>query len=97
MRSYGETHKPPFAELLFRHAILANEILLGDHVRLRVGYNQYLHDQIQSDNRLDTGGFNFGLGIEFSRYRFDVSRNSYSDMGGLLQLSLKASFNDGRN
>lgn len=97
MRSYGEANKPPFAELLFRHAILANEILLGDHVRLRVGYNQYIHDQIQSDNRLDTGGINFGIGIKFDRYRFDVSRNSYSDLGGLLQLSIKASFNDSQS
>lgn len=93
LRSYGESSKPNFGQNLFRHAVFANEIVLGNHVRLRVGYNAFLNNQIQSDEQLDTAGLSFGLGILFDRYRFDISRNSYSDVGGLLQLSLQANFN----
>ena len=94
LRSFGEDSAPPLGQNLMRHVIFGNEILLGDHVRARIGYNHYQHNQIQSNKRIDTAGLSFGVGIEINRFRFDVSRNSYSELGGLLQMSIQARFNE---
>ncbi|MFP8489703.1 hypothetical protein ACKGJO_11500 [Gracilimonas sp. Q87] len=37
----------------------------------------------------DCGSISFGVGINIGDLSFDISRNSYSDLGGLTRLSLK--------
>jgi hypothetical protein len=43
----------------------------------------------KTSENLDLAGMAFGVGINIGDLTFDISRNSYSDLGGLTRLSLK--------
>lgn len=87
--SFNDEQTPRFADHLFRHLILGGEFLFTENVHLRLGYNHFLHEELRSDARIDLGGASIGLGISVAGFRFDVSRNSYSDVGRLTQLSIQ--------
>lgn len=83
---------PDFLKNAVRHAILGAELLLSDNLHLRIGYNQFMHDNLSTSDRLDTAGMNFGLGINIKDFTFDIGRSSFSEIGGSTQISLKTTF-----
>ena len=82
---------PGFFKNAARHLIVGTELLLSDNLHFRIGYNQFAHDNLSTSNRLDTAGMNFGMGIFIKKFRFNISRSSFSDLGGSTQISLKTS------
>jgi len=80
---------PDFLKNAIRHAIIGAELLLSDNLHLRIGYNQFMHDNLSTSDRLDTAGMNFGLGINIKDFTFDIGRSSFSEIGGSTQISLK--------
>lgn len=66
-----------FAEKVFRHFVFSGEFLLGNAVRLRVGYNHLRRQELRSVNRGGMSGFSLGLGLRISRVSFDYGFASY--------------------
>ena len=73
----------------FRHLLFGSEFLFSEHVHLRLGYNHLLQNQLAGSGRIETAGMSIGLGINVKNITFDVSRNSYSSLGGFTQLSIR--------
>ncbi len=89
----GETETPNFAETLFRHVIFGGEASLGENVKLRFGYDRLLHEQTKTNDSFDLAGVSIGLGVRIRSLIIDMSRNSYSDIGGVVQISLRTQLN----
>jgi hypothetical protein len=86
---YSDEGKPSFFENIMRHSLIGGEVDLGQSITIRVGYDHYLHEMTKSNDNFDLAGLAFGVGINIGDLSFDISRNSYSDLGGLTRLSLK--------
>lgn len=89
MRAVGETEKPAFMDNLFRHVLFGGETYFGENVTVRLGYDYYLHELTKTGNDFDLAGISFGLGINVKSVQVDLSRNSYSRLGGITRISLK--------
>ncbi len=89
----GETESPNFTETLFRHVILGGEASLGENVKLRLGYDRLLHEQTKTNDSFDFAGVSIGMGFRIRSLIIDMSRNSYSDIGGVVQISLRTQLN----
>jgi len=89
MRIFGESERPEPLDNLFRHVLIGGETNVGDNFQLRFGYDHYLHEQTKTGKTFDLAGIAFGVGVNFNNITFDVSRNSYSKLGGITRLSIK--------
>lgn len=81
--------KPGAVDYALRHLRLGGEATIGKHTYLRWGYNPYQHEQTETGRAIDLAGASIGLGMVIQQYRFDISRQSYSRMGGIVQVSFK--------
>ena len=72
-----------------RHVNVAGEIRIGNPVAIRIGYNPRRHQELATGERLDLAGVSAGFGINLSRFNFDYAFNSWSELGGLHQLSVR--------
>jgi hypothetical protein len=93
LRVVGETEKPSLVDNAFRHVIFGGETNFGENVSVRIGYDHYLHEQTQTGQDFDLAGVAFGIGFNVKAISIDISRSSYSRLGGLTRLSLKADLN----
>jgi hypothetical protein len=84
-----DTRTPTFSQNLVRHVELGAELLLSDNVQIGLGYNRLRHEDLKSSNRLDLAGTSIGIIIRTKHFNFDISRNSWSSAGSLLQLSIQ--------
>lgn len=80
---------PRSVDHAFRHLQVGGEATIGKHAYLRWGYNPYQHEQTETGRAIDLAGASVGLGIVIQEYRFDISRQSYSRMGGIVQVSFQ--------
>lgn len=90
MRVYGEDSTPGFLDNAFRHVILGGEAALGQNFHFRLGYNRYLHEQTKTDRTIDLAGVGIGIGMNIKGIIVDISRSSYSRVGGILQISVRS-------
>lgn len=93
LRVYGENETPAFFENLTRHIIFGGEAALGDNLTLRLGYNRYAHEQARTNENFDLAGASIGVGIHVKGLVVDISRSSYSKVGGMVQLSVRSQLN----
>lgn len=93
LRVFGESGKPKVLDNIFRHVLFGGEAALGENMSIRFGYDHYLHEQTKTDKEFDLAGVAFGLGFEVKSIVIDLSRNSYSSLGGITRLSVKTCFN----
>ncbi len=89
LRTANDEDKPSAAEQIFRHTVFGSEILLGDSVTFRLGYDSLLHEQTKTGKRIDGAGLSMGFGLKLKTTEIDIARTSFSDIGNLIQLSLK--------
>ena len=89
LRVPGETSAPSFGDQLFRHIIFGGEAALGRNFNLRFGYNRWQLDQTKIKENFDFAGASIGVGINLKKVEVDLSRSSMSDIGGILQLSVR--------
>ena len=89
LRVPGETTAPNFGDQLFRHMIIGGEAELGKYLDLRFGYNRWQHDQAKVNENFDFAGASIGVGINLRKVQIDISRSSLSDIGGVVQLSVR--------
>jgi hypothetical protein len=93
LRVFGETEQPSFINNAFRHVIFGGETNFGENVSVRLGYDHYLHEQAKTGQDFDLAGVSFGVGFNIRTVTIDLSRNSYSRLGGITRLSLKTNLN----
>jgi len=89
LRTANDQDSPSAADQIFRHTVFGSELLLGDSVTFRLGYDSLLHEQTKTGKRIDGAGLSMGLGVKLKTTEFDLARTSFSDIGNLIQLSLK--------
>lgn len=89
MRSVGELQKPDFFNNALRHLLIGGEFELSPYFRARLGYNHFLHEQIKTKENFDLSGLALGIGLSVKDFIIDISRYSYSELGGVVQLSIK--------
>lgn len=89
LRTFGESEKPEPLANLFRHILIGGEADIGENLELRLGYDHYLHEQTKTGQTVDLAGIAFGVGFDIKNTTFDVSRSSYSKLGGITRLSIK--------
>ncbi|SMO58868.1 hypothetical protein SAMN06265219_105163 [Gracilimonas mengyeensis] len=89
MRVFGETDQPDLFNNVMRHVLFGGEANLGQNLHLRLGYDHYLHEQTDSGGNFSLAGVSFGIGFTVKSIDIDLSRNSYSKLGGITRLSIK--------
>ena len=72
-----------------RHVALGGEFRFGEALRARLGYNPRRHEELATGDRLDLAGLSLGFGLALRRFGFDYAFNSWSQSGGLHQLSIR--------
>lgn len=93
LRVAGESEKPAFADNLFRHVIFGGEAKFNDNFKLRLGYNRLLHEQTNTSDSFDFAGVSMGIGLRVRGIDIDLSRSSYSSVGGIVQISVSSQLN----
>jgi hypothetical protein len=85
-----------FFDNLFRHFIFSGELLLGqrENLRLRIGYNHHLRQELSVNQYRSLSGISFGAGIRISRFRLDYGRNNYHLAGGMNHLSISTNLKE---
>lgn len=89
MRTVNETETPDFFDNMFRHVIFGGTFDFGENFHIRLGYNRYLHELNKTKENFDFAGVGIGVGFNVRDLIIDISRNSYSETGGVVQLSVK--------
>lgn len=88
LRVVGETSTPAFSDNLLRHTIFGGEASLGENMKLRLGYNHFAHEQAKTRENFDFAGASIGIGLNIKGIMVDISRNSLSEIGGVVQMSI---------
>lgn len=73
--------RPGFGEKLFRHFIFNTEILISEHLHLRVGFNYLRRQELKIAERPGLSGFSGGVGFHVMKIRFDYGLAFYSAVG----------------
>jgi len=89
MRTVSEIEKPDFFDNAFRHVVVGTTFDFGENFHVRLGYNRYSHELNKTKDNFDFAGVGFGVGFNVKDLIIDISRNSYSETGGVVQLSIK--------
>jgi len=89
LRTANDESSPSAADQIFRHMVYGTEILLSNSVTFRLGYDDLLHEQTKTGKRVDGAGLSMGFGVRLKTTEIDFARTSFSDIGNLIQLSLK--------
>ncbi len=85
---FDDDSDPSFSENLFRRIRFGTEFLFSENFHLRIGYDHLQSEELKTDSRIDLSGASIGLGIIIRDIHIDISRTSYSETGGLIQLNL---------
>ncbi len=89
---FDDDTDPAFSDNLLRRARFGIEFLFSEHFNLRLGYDHLKSEELKTDRRIDLSGASIGLGIVVRNIHIDISRTSYSETGGLIQLNLGTRF-----
>lgn len=71
---------------------VGGEFTLSKPLRLRIGYNNRVRQDVAFGQSKGLSGFSGGIGLVLKDYRFDYAFNSYDRLGGLHRVSLNAIF-----
>lgn len=80
--------KAGFTEKLVRHLGIQTEILFGEKLHLRVGFDYQRRQELKVVNRPGIAGFSFGAGFYFKRFTLDYGLLCYSAAGSQHALTL---------
>jgi hypothetical protein len=71
---------------------IGGEFTLSQLIRLRLGYENELHRDLDTGQGSGFAGVSMGFGIYWKEYRFDYGYSSYGDLGGTHRFGLYGSF-----
>jgi len=72
------------------HLTFGAELQPGDVLRLRAGYNHRRSAELALTDRFDFAGLGLGFGVTVSGLTVDYAYNSWSNLGGVHRLTLRA-------
>lgn len=75
----------------FKRFSIGGEFRLSQSLRLRLGYDNNLHNSLKTTSDQKLGGFSGGLGINWNKFRFDYSYSNYSTLGSIHRVGLQGS------
>lgn len=70
---------------------VGGEFRLSNPLRLRLGYNNRIRQDVSFGGSKGLGGLSVGFGVLIDQYRFDYAFNSLAGIGGLHRITLNAS------
>jgi hypothetical protein len=70
---------------------IGGEFTLSQVLRLRLGYDNQLHSDLDTPSAKFTG-VSLGFGVKWHTYRFDYSFSSYGDLGGVHRFGVQGTF-----
>ena len=73
---------------LIKRFSLGGEFTLSEKLRVRLGYNNDLHNSIESTNDYRFGGVSAGFGIYFKSFRLDYAYSNYGALGGVSRFGI---------
>jgi len=76
----------------FKAFAVGAEFYLSKVFSLRFGYDNEKREELKVGTTAGIAGFNLGLGIQVSSYRFDYGYSSLGNIGGLHRISLVTAF-----
>lgn len=75
----------------FRNFIVGGEVSISNSLHLRFGFNNEKRREFKIGTTTGTEGFNIGLGLNVSGYRFDYGLSSFGKIGSLHRINLTTS------
>jgi len=67
---------------------IGGEFTLSQLIRLRLGYNNDIHQGLDTGTGAGFSGVSIGLGLQISSYRFDYGFSSFGDLGATHRVGL---------
>lgn len=67
---------------------IGGEFTLNEKLRLRLGYNNDLHSNVESNDEYRFGGVSVGFGIYFKKFRIDYAYSNYGALGGISRFGI---------
>lgn len=86
--------KVSFGDKVFRHVILATELVFSKNFMVRVGYNHQRRQEMTWDNGKKLTGFAWGVGIKISKFRFDYANAAFFPGKSSHQFALTLNLNE---
>jgi hypothetical protein len=83
-----------FGDQLMRHIVLGTEILFGDKLSIRVGYNYRRRAELSISDKPGMAGFSYGLGIKVSRFQISYGRSIFHLAGPAHHLSVTSNLSN---
>lgn len=77
-----KVHKAGFMEKVARHALIQTELLFGEKVHFRIGFDVQRRMELRVANRPGLAGFSFGAAFHMKRFSFEYGWMIYSAAGG---------------
>jgi len=77
------------ADHVFAHLTFGGELRLGEALRVRLGYNHRRSRDLSLSDGFDLGGLGGGFGLLVGGITVDYAYNSWSELGGLHQFTLR--------
>jgi hypothetical protein len=71
---------------------IGGEFTLSQVIRLRLGYENELHSDLDTGQGSGFAGVSMGFGLHWNDYRFDYGYSSYGDLGGTHRIGIYGSF-----
>jgi hypothetical protein len=73
---------------LIKRFSAGGEFTLSEKLRLRIGYDNDLHTDVESNDEYRFGGVSVGFGIYFKKLRIDYAYSNYGALGGISRFGL---------
>jgi hypothetical protein len=71
---------------------IGGEFTLSQLIRLRLGYENELHRDLDTGQGSGFAGVSMGFGLYWKDYRFDYGYSSYGDLGGTHRFGIYGTF-----
>ena len=72
----------------FKKFSIGGEFTLSEVIRLRLGYNNEIHDGLDTGTGAGLSGVSIGLGIHYDKYRFDYGFSTFGDLGAIHRIGI---------
>ena len=67
---------------------IGGEFTLSEKLRIRLGYNNDIHNNVESTNDYRFGGVSAGFGFYFKKFRIDYAYSNYGALGGISRFGI---------
>lgn len=73
---------------LIKRFSVGGEFTVSEKLRIRLGYDNNLHSDVESTDEYRFGGVSVGFGIYLKRFRIDYAYSNYGALGGISRFGL---------